>query len=612
MKHILLDSKSGEKHLLLGNEAIARGAIEAGVGFVSAYPGTPSSEVPDTFYKLSPYGDFYFEYSVNEKVALEVGGGASLGGVPTLVCMKHVGVNVAADPLMSLAYVGTPGGLVLLSADDPGCHSSQNEQDNRYYARLAGLPCFEPSTAQEAKDMTKEALLLSRKWQQPVMLRTTTRINHLRGPVVFGEKKQVPKAQFKRDPYRFVPLPAIARLRHPVLLENLEKIRKEIENHPYNKARIKSKLGIIASGISRAYLNDVLNDLDLFDEVSVLELGITYPLAEKTLLDFLSQMDKVLVLEELEPILEDSVRVICQKNNLNTKVYGKDKNLTRLFEYSTKKIETAILKFLERPKSKPKGCEEEKELPGRPPNLCAGCPHRAVYYSVRKVFGDDAIYATDIGCYTLGFLPPHRACDFLFCMGSSISGGSGMARATGKTVIGYIGDSTFFHSGLTGLVNAVYNNHNLLVIILDNQTTAMTGHQPHPGVVKTLMGDNKSRVDIETIVKGCGVTHVKKVNPLNLKKTLSVLQKFKELSGVRVIIAEQPCTLFATKVLKKKSLTYAYVEKQHEEVEKCLKELACPAFYKKDGKIFIDESLCSGCMFCVQITNYIKAKKRKS
>ena len=272
MKHILLDSKSGEKHLLLGNEAIARGAIEAGVGFVSAYPGTPSSEVPDTFYKLSPYGDFYFEYSVNEKVALEVGGGAALAGVPTLVCMKHVGVNVAADPLMSLAYIGTPGGLVLLSADDPGCHSSQNEQDNRYYARLAGLPCFEPSTAQEAKDMTKEALLLSRKWQQPVMLRTTTRINHLRGPVVFGEKKQVPEAEFKKDPFRFVPLPAIARLRHPILLENLEKIRKEIESHPYNKVRIKSKLGIIASGISRAYLNDVLNDLDLFDEVSVLEL----------------------------------------------------------------------------------------------------------------------------------------------------------------------------------------------------------------------------------------------------------------------------------------------------------------------------------------------------
>jgi indolepyruvate ferredoxin oxidoreductase alpha subunit len=438
MKNIILQAPAGSKHLLLGNEAIVRGAIEAGVGFVSCYPGTPSSEVPDTFYKLSKEGDFYFEYSVNEKVALEVGGGAALGGIPTLVTMKHVGVNVAADPLMSLAYIGTPGGLVLLSADDPGCHSSQNEQDNRYYARLAGLPCFEPATAQEAKDMTKEALILSRKWEQPVMLRTTTRINHLRGVVVFGEKLEVPKPNFPRDPFRFVPLPAVARKRHPVLLKNLEKIKKEIESHPFNKTNFKTKKGIIASGISRAYLLDVLTDLGATSEVSLLELGITYPTPETLILDFVSRMEEVLVLEELEPILENEIRIICQKNGLKTKIYGKDENLTRLLEYSTRKIEKAVLKFLDKPKKTVELCKSEEDLPGRPPNLCAGCPHRAVYYSVRKIFGDNAIYATDIGCYTLGFLPPHRACDFLFCMGSSISGGSGMARATGKTVIGYI------------------------------------------------------------------------------------------------------------------------------------------------------------------------------
>ncbi len=612
MKNILLNGDPGSKHLLLGNEAIVRGAIEGGVKFVSAYPGTPSSEIPDTFYKLSREGDFYFEYSINEKVALEVGGGAAVGGVPTLVTMKHVGVNVAADPLMSLAYIGCPGGLVLVSADDPGCHSSQNEQDNRYYAHLAGLPCFEPATAQEAKDMTKEALILSKKWEQPVMLRTTTRVNHLRGPVLFGEKIKQEISGFKRDPFRFVPLPAIARMRHPILLKNLEKIRQEIETHPFNKMKITSKKGIIVSGISRAYLKDVLYELNLVDEVSLLELGITYPVPEKLIVKFLSQMEEVLILEELEPILENSIRTICQKNNLKTRVYGKDENLTRLFEYSTKKIEKSLVKFLKKPIISTSGCEEEKDLPGRPPNLCAGCPHRAVYYSVRKVFGDNAIYATDIGCYTLGFLPPHRVCDFLFCMGSSISGGQGMAKATGKTVVGFIGDSTFFHSGITGIINAVHNNHDILIVILDNQTTAMTGHQPHPGVKETPFGPNEKRVDIEAIVRGCGVENVKKIRPLNLKKTIEALEKFKDLKGVRVLIAEEPCTLFASSILKKKKMTYAYVEKQHPEVEKCLKELACPAFYKKENKILIDENLCSGCMFCVQITKYIKSKKRSS
>ncbi len=609
--NILLSAPVGSKHLLLGNEAIVRGAIEGGVGFVSCYPGTPSSEVPDTFYRLSKKGKFYFEYSVNEKVALEVGGGASLGGIPTMVTMKHVGVNVAADPLMSLAYIGTPGGLVLLSADDPGCHSSQNEQDNRYYARLASLPCFEPSNTQEAKDMTRDALVLSRKWEQPVMLRTTTRINHMRGPVVFGETLEIPKANFPRDPFRFVPLPVIARKRHPILLKKMEEIREEIERSPWNKKILKGKKGIIATGICRAYLKDVLYDLNMENEVSILELGITYPLPVGLILSFLKDMEKVLILEELEPIMEKEIKALCYENSLSLPVEGKGENLTRIGEYSTKAIERALLKFIDKPQKGYDLCPGGEELPGRPPNLCAGCPHRAVYYSVRKIFGDDAIYATDIGCYTLGFLPPHRACDFLFCMGSSISGGSGMAKATGKTVIGYIGDSTFFHSGITGLINAVHNNHNILVIILDNQTTAMTGHQPHPGVKETYFGPNPRRIDIEAIVRGCGVEHVEKIKPLNLKNTLEVLKKFKEIKGVRVIIAEEPCTLFASRVLKKKKPTVAYVVKQDKEVEACLKELACPAFYRKGSEIFIDENLCSGCMFCVQITEHIKAKKKE-
>ena len=611
MAKSLLSDTPGSTHLLLGNEAIVRGALEAGVGCVTCYPGTPSSEAPDTFYALSKDAQYRFEYSVNEKVALEVGGGAALAGVPTLVTMKHVGVNVAADPLMSLAYIGTPGGLVLLSADDPGCHSSQNEQDNRYYARLAGMPCFEPATAQEAKDMTRDALLWSAKWEQPVLLRTTTRVNHLRGPVTFGPLRSAqPQGTFVKDPSRFVPLPAIARKRHPVLLQHLSEIQGEIEECTWTKAYGQGTQGIIASGISRAYLHDALFDLDLADNFQILELGITHPFPEKPLLNLLQKVESVLILEELEPILEDQVRILCQKHGFSTKIWGKDDFLTRMGEYSTLLVRQAIERFQGQDPEEPAVCASDKGLPGRPPNLCAGCAHRAVYYAVRQVFGDTAVYSSDIGCYTLGFLPPLRAADFLFCMGSSVSGGSGMAQATGQPVVAYIGDSTFFHSGITGLINAVNNGHNLLLVILDNQTTAMTGHQPHPGVPQTRFGPNPCLVDIEQVVRGCGVQEVSTLRPYNLKKTLETLQAYKEMDGVRVIIAKEPCVLFARRTLGTKRPQTAYVAEQTEEVRRCLKELACPAFYVQDGDVCIDDNQCTGCMVCVQIAESIKARKR--
>jgi len=611
MEHSLLSDVPGATHLLLGNEAIVRGALEAGVGCVTCYPGTPSSEVPDTFHALAPEGNFSFQYSVNEKVALEVGGGASLGGVPTLVTMKHVGVNVAADPLMSLAYIGTPGGLVLLSADDPGCHSSQNEQDNRYYARLAGLPCFEPASAQEAKDMTRDALLLSAKWEQPVLVRTTTRVNHMRGPVTFGPLRGAkPQGTFVKNPSRFVPLPAIARQRHPALLQALSTIQAEIEQSTWINRHGQGSQGIIASGICRAYLHDVLSDMDVADSLQILELGITHPFPEQALLAFVQDMDSVLVLEELEPVLEEQVRLICHKHGLQVQVQGKNQELTRLGEYSTQSVRRAVLGLMGQEVQEPKLCPTREGLPGRPPNLCPGCSHRSMYYAVRQVFGDTAIYSSDIGCYTLGFLPPLRAADFLFCMGSSISGGSGMAQATGRPVVAYIGDSTFFHSGVTGLINAVHNQHNLLVVILDNETTAMTGHQPHPGVDQTRHGQNPCRVDIEQVVRGCGVQEVRTVKPSNLKKSLEVLQEYKEMDGVRVIIAREPCVLFARRTLGRKNLQTAYVAEQTEDVRHCLEELACPAFYVQDNEIAIDPDQCSGCMLCVQISQSIKARKR--
>jgi indolepyruvate ferredoxin oxidoreductase alpha subunit len=613
MSHPLLHDTRGSRHVLLGNEAIARGAIEAGVGCVTCYPGTPSSEIPDTLYRLAPHAEYYFEYSVNEKVALEVGGGAALGGVPTLVTMKHVGLNVAADPLMSLAYIGTPGGLVILSADDPGCHSSQNEQDNRYYARLAGLPCFEPYSAQEAKDMAREAFDLSRKWQQPVLLRTTTRLNHLRGQVVFDTATQaVSRADHVKHPQRFVPLPAIARARHPVLLQQLEDLGGEADRSRWNRVSGGGRTGVIASGMARAYLRDAMADLGLEEEPALLELGMSYPLPRGLIRDFVSGLDRVLILEELEPIVETEVRALCQELGLEARITGKGEDLSRMGEYATSGVRKALSRLMGLSVRENDPCQGERNLPGRPPNLCPGCPHRSVYYAVRKVFGDDAVYSSDIGCYTLGFQPPHRAADFLFCMGSSVSGGTGMSRATGRPVVAYIGDSTFFHSGVAGLINAVHNRHDLLLVILDNATTAMTGHQPHPGVETTPQGENTSRVDIESVVRGCGVNEVTTVKALNLKQTFAALRDFKEKSGVRVLIARDPCTLFARRTLGKAPRTAAYVAEQDEAARACLEELACPAFTQREGEIAVDEDQCAGCMVCVQIADSVKAAKRST
>ncbi|XPV75413.1 MAG: indolepyruvate ferredoxin oxidoreductase subunit alpha [Desulfovibrio sp.] len=611
MANPLLAEAAGQKQLLLGNEAIVRGALEAGIQVVSCYPGTPSSEVPDTFFRLSPDADYYFEYSINEKVALEVAGGATLSGALTMCTMKHVGVNVAADPFMTLAYTGTPGGFLLLSADDPGCHSSQNEQDNRYYARLASYTCMEPSTAQEAKDMTRDALAMSKENGVPVMLRTTTRVNHLRGPVEFGAlPAKEAAAGFKKNPAQYVPIPAFARTMHAQLLETMEKMRAISEESPYNTVSGEGKVGIIASGISRAYLSDALAELELTGKVKVLELGMTWPLPEKKITEFLASVDTALVLEEVEPLLENDVRVLVQKENLSTKIVGKDsEHLPRDGEFTVAMVKGAVAEVTGTPLEKADICQVE-ELPMRPPNLCAGCPHRATYYAARQIFGDEAVYSSDIGCYTLGILPPLAAADFLLCMGSSVSAGGGAAKAAGQKVVAFIGDSTFFHSGVTGLINAVYNKHDVLLVILDNRTTAMTGHQPNPGVDKTTLGDSPVTVDIEQVVRGCGVTQIQKVNPLNLKKTKAALQELGDMDGVRVLIAEEPCPLFARRAYGQVRTQIAYVTDGWDESDTVLDDLACPAFYKEDGKMKISEIQCSGCMLCLQVSKNIKAKKK--
>ena len=616
MSHPLLAAEAGVRHLLLGNEAIVRGALEAGINVVTCYPGTPSSEIPDTFHHIASCGRFRMEYSVNEKVAVEVGAGASLAGAMSMTTMKHVGVNVAADPLFTAAYVGLPGGYMLVSADDPLCHSSQNEQDNRTYARFMGMPCFEPATAQEAKDMARDALLLSRELQQPVMLRTTTRVNHLRGPVTFGPLGEpAPIVPFERNPMRFVPVPAVAQNRHKVLVEHLENARAKAESSPWNRITGEGRIGVIASGISRAYLADALAENGWENEVKVLELGFSWPLPETLLTDFLSGCDTVLVLEELQPLLEQDLRALAQERDINVSIVGKGPDLTVFGEYSTGAVARALASVLgKEPTCAAASAVDVSRLPGRPPNLCAGCSHRAMYYAVRKVFGDEAVYSSDIGCYTLGMVPPLRAADFLFCMGSSISAGSGFSMVSDRPVIGFIGDSSFFHSVMTGLANAVFNKHDMLLVILDNGTTAMTGHQPNPGVAPTVLGQDCEHLDIESVVRGIGVTDVVKVKPFNLRGTLKALEDMKARSGVRVVISEEPCMLFARRTLKQVRPQVAEVATQGEEALRCLTELACPAFRRSGTAeapiVSVDESQCSGCMVCLQVTPAFRARKR--
>ena len=613
--HPLLQGARGERHLLLGNEAIVRGALEAGVHMVSCYPGTPSSEVPDTFHRLGGEGRYRLEYSVNEKVALEVAAGAALGGAMSLVTMKHVGVNVAADPLFTSVYTGLPGGMVLLTADDPGCHSSQNEQDNRTYARFALLPCFEPVTAQEAKDMTREAFRLARELQQPVMLRTTTRVSHMRGAVDFDDLPATqPKVEFKRDPSRFVPVPAVARKRHLVLDGIIEKARQFAESSRFNtvhEPQTHTRLGIITSGVARNYLADALAAGGWEDRVRVLELGMTWPLPTNMITEFLRGCDRVLVLEEGVDLLEQDIRALVQKQDIHVRIEGKDSGLTGQGEYSTTLVMRRISSWLDTPCPAKPVRSVDLELPGRPPNLCAGCSHRAVYYATRQVFGDDAFYSSDIGCYTLGLLPPLRGADFLVCMGSSVSAGSGFARASGKPVVAFIGDSTFFHSGMTGLANAVFNQHDIILVILDNGTTAMTGHQPNPGMVQDMLGSMSQHMDIETIVRAMGVTQCTKVRSFNVKAVTKALEEMKTQTGVRVLITEEPCVLYARRQLKKAQPQVAEVAVQGPEAMRCLEQLACPAFYREGDNLAVDATLCTGCMVCLQVApTAFKARKR--
>lgn len=560
--HPLVNTSPGTTMLLLGNEAIVRGALEAGIRVGSTYPGTPSSEIGNNLFLIwqEEPTRFYFEFSTNEKVAMELAAAASAAGLRSLVCMKHVGLNVASDALMTLAYTGTKGGMVIISADDPSMHSSQNEQDNRIFARFANLPMLEPRSPQEAKDMTVEAFRISESLELPVILRTTTRTAHVRGPVRFGDLPEATgegHGEFHKDPWRWVPVPAVARARHKVLLEQMERCRSMAESSPFNRLSGSGSVAIVSSGVASNYVQDAISELGIGNRARHLDLGFTHPLPRSTVVDVLRDVEQVLVVEELEPVLEDEIKAICHEEGLGTRIYGKATgHFSRAYEFTPRMVRSVLERLFDVSspiKREGPDLSWVPELPMRPPVLCKGCPHRETYNAIKealKAIGKEetAIYPTDIGCYTLGLLPPINMADYLICMGSSVGSSCGFSVATRQKVISFIGDSTFFHSGISPLVNAVHNGHKFCLVILDNSTTAMTGHQPNPGITLKPSGYEKPTVSIEAVCRGCGVKTVVKINPYKKKESVETLKDVLSKDELTVVIAEAPCILYAKRV----------------------------------------------------------------
>jgi len=608
----ILTEKEGEKLFLLGNEAAVRGALEGGVSIASTYPGTPSSEIGDVFYKIAREAGVYFEFSSNEKVALEVSVAAAAAGLRSFVFMKHVGLNVAADSFMSAAYTGVRGGMIVLSADDPSMYSSQNEQDNRIMARLAGIPLLEPSNPQEVKDLMKFGFDLSEQFKIPVLMRTTTRISHMRGVVNLGAIiKGKEKGYFKKNPEQYVVMPTYSVKMRKKLMEKLDKIEEIANNSPLNKTidRGGKTLGIVTSGGAFNCAMDVVSENNL--KVKILKLTFSYPFPEKLLLDFINSVDNILVAEEVEPVMEKEVLAIIGKYNIKKKVYGKlDGTLPRIYEYNPDIISFGIAKIVDKELVKREKFSTKLSLPLRSAVLCPGCPHRATYFALKKAIKklklkeEEIIYSTDIGCYALGLEPPYKMGDYCISMGSSLGIGCGFSRATNQKVISFIGDSTFLHAGIPPLINAVHNKEKILLVVMDNRITGMTGGQTNPGIPVDGMGNPAPEVSIEKIVRGVGAGLVKSINPVDLKETEEVFKEALRFEGVAVVIAKHPCAMITDAENRKKGISVKYSINQ-EECTKCLicvKNFTCPAFFiKKDGSVSINPLLCDGCGVCTQI-----------
>jgi indolepyruvate ferredoxin oxidoreductase alpha subunit len=586
------------KEYLLGNVAIARALFEARAGVITGYPGTPSSEIVETAAQFAKQYNVHVEWSVNEKVAVEVASGASWTGTRAAAVMKHVGLNVAADPFMTLAYTGVKAGLVLIVADDPYCHSSQNEQDTRRYAQFAGVPCLDPADPQEAKDMCQFAFELSEALELPVIVRPTTRVSHARADVSLGSiKERAEKQEFEKNPAQWVMLPVHARPRHTELLRKQAAVAEALYDTPWNRLTLRqSKIGIITSGISGLYVEEALKQLDA--DISLLRVG-TFPPPVALIAAMLKTVKTVLVMEELEPVLEEHVERVALTCNPAVKILGKTSGqLPREGEFDLLLVRNAIARVINRPSMDVQTLKAATEiLPPRPPALCPGCSHRATYYAMRKAFGKDAIFPSDIGCYTLAV--GMGTVDTCLCMGASITQATGI-RFGGeqRPICCSIGDSTFLHAGLPGLLNAAYNKAHITVAILDNSTTAMTGHQPHPGTGATATGETTKAVSLGAIAKTLGADLVETVNPLELDVTIEAFSRARDFEGLAVIIAKQACVTNARRagVRRKPFRVNAEVCTG---CKKCV-EFGCPAI-EFDGEHARINALCSGCGVCAQI-----------
>ena len=582
------------KVLMSGNEAIARGAYEAGVRFAAAYPGTPSTEILEEF---SKYEGVYAEWSPNEKVAVEVTIGAALAGEKALAVMKHVGVNVAADPIFTVSYTGINGSLVIVSADDPSLHSSQNEQDNRNYARFAKIPMLEPADAREAKEYIKLAFAISEKFDTPVFLRSTTRVAHSKAVVTLAEpEKYKDRTGFTYNAEKYVMVPVNARTQRVEVEKRQQALKVFVETFPENKMEINNPdVGIITAGMPYNYAKEV------FPNYSYLKLGMVYPLPEKLIREFASKVKKIYVVEELDPFLEEQIKA------MGIKVIGKE-----IFPY-TLEFDPGIIKNAIEKNSQGTVSPYKENLSPRPPNLCPGCPHRGLFYALKK----HKVYVHgDIGCYTLSYMKPLEGLHSCICMGASIGMAHGMSKAMkekGKgKVVGVIGDSTFLHSGITSLLNMAYNNSDALIIILDNSTTAMTGMQEHPGTGYTLMGKEAKKVNLKVLISALGIDNIKVIDPLDQRATKSAIKEELVKDGPSVIIAQRPCALFKRANTKAKPALKVDPDKC-EGCKACL-GLNCPPISwkkgvtkegsKRKGISFIDENICNGCGLCAQVCKF--------
>ncbi len=577
------------KKLLLGNAAVARGAYEAGVRVVASYPGTPSTEITEEIVK---FDDIYAEWSPNEKVAAEVAIGASIAGARAMSCMKHVGLNVMADPVFTASYTGVNGGLVLCVADDQGMHSSQNEQDSRHYAKASKIMMLEPADSSECKEFTKKAFELSEEYDTPVFIRLSTRVSHSQSLVEIEDKKESELKPYEKNIPKNVMMPAMAIKRHVVVEERIAKLKEFSETCEFNTVEINnSKIGVIADGAAYMYAKEALGD-----KASFLKLGMVYPLPEKKIKEFCEKHEKVFVIEELDPVIEEH----CKALGLN--VIGKDV-FTLLGEYTPNMIRSAVLG-----EKAPEAALIEETIPVRPPVMCAGCPHRGTFYVLKKL---GLVVSGDIGCYTLGAVAPLQAVDTTICMGASVSAAMGMAKARGaefnKKLVSVIGDSTFIHSGITGLIDIVYNKGNNTVIILDNSITGMTGHQDNPTTGFTIRKEPTKQVDLLLLCKAVGIEHVTVADPFDLKNFEKVVKEEINREAPSVIIAQRPCAL-----LKGVKYTgHCTITEDCKKCKQCMK-LGCPAITEKDGNIMIDTTQCNGCDLCINVCPFNAIKKEEN